>query len=762
MDGDLTFVGAQSILTTADNLTLAPAADLVLTPGGTARVMTTTGVRIQSDDYVSQTTGWGVSYAGGGDFRYLYADEMHAKSFIADLEQALAGGQIISKSVAPLWQAFIAPAPGQPAPGGVYVEAFKGFDGFHVFADGDIVLIRQFSRTGTSLNIANCWGTVTFSSEDTDAHWQAYNFYRSAAPNAGTMATDTVIGAGTLVLDFGTTGNGYLESNAIDGAMAEYAPYHQIVSWTTHPNSGKVVRTRLGNLKGIFNVANEYGLYAGAGILDASQYLRISDQAAELHNISLKMFDGAVNTVLISPTAPSFAMGSTLPTAYGTGTGIWMGKDTAYKFRVGDPAGTRLQWTGTALEIYDAKFTMSGASSAIAIGTTPPTSASAGTGIWIDRTGMYGLAANVVQAKFDAATGAITAGAGNTILNSSGVFIKTTTDFTWTNINAYNFIRPDNTLVGRLYATYYAATGEQQVGIDVPATSGTISQLVLQANSPTTKQAWVSLGAKSGSTAIQITGVVDDDTGTPYWQIDGASLTIYEHGLNVGSATGAGPGCISVSGVAALTTPAESWVGPSATAIHFQGGLISIGTITAYANASLTLLGGGAGGVTVAFSNAAVALPGGLSLKTGYGVGYLACQNAAGNAGAPLYSQSMNLFYSRAAGVVHFDDPSDATLKKNIKSLPSGALSKINALKPRMYQMRAGANHHRKDDHTRQLTGWIADEFEQVFPDAVSHDDVGNFKSLNTSCIHEWTVAAIQELSAKVDVLEARAKSKVS
>jgi hypothetical protein len=214
--------------------------------------------------------------------------------------------------------------------------------------------------------------------------------------------------------------------------------------------------------------------------------------------------------------------------------------------------------------------------------------------------------------------------------------------------------------------------------------------------------------------------------------------------------------------VAALTTPAESWVGPSATAIHFQGGLISIGTITAYANASLTLLGGGAGGVTVAFSNAAVALPGGLSLKTGYGVGYLACQNAAGNAGAPLYSQSMNLFYSRAAGVVHFDDPSDATLKKNIKSLPSGALSKINALKPRMYQMRAGANHHRKDDHTRQLTGWIADEFEQVFPDAVSHDDVGNFKSLNTSCIHEWTVAAIQELSAKVDVLEARAKSKVS
>lgn len=48
IDGDITFVGTQSILTTAGNLTLAPAADLVLTPAGTALVKLTSAVRILS------------------------------------------------------------------------------------------------------------------------------------------------------------------------------------------------------------------------------------------------------------------------------------------------------------------------------------------------------------------------------------------------------------------------------------------------------------------------------------------------------------------------------------------------------------------------------------------------------------------------------------------------------------------------------------------------------------------------------------------
>jgi hypothetical protein len=79
-------------------------------------------------------------------------------------------------------------------------------------------------------------------------------------------------------------------------------------------------------------------------------------------------------------------------------------------------------WDGATYTVAGdvASLSLSGAAY-IAIGATPPTSASAGTGLWIDRTGIYGLAAGVVQAKFDAATGKITAGAGAAILDSSGI-----------------------------------------------------------------------------------------------------------------------------------------------------------------------------------------------------------------------------------------------------------------------------------------------------------------------------------------------------
>ena len=45
-------------------------------------------VAVQTNSYASQLTGWRATYAGEADFRYLFVDEMHAKSFIADLEQA--------------------------------------------------------------------------------------------------------------------------------------------------------------------------------------------------------------------------------------------------------------------------------------------------------------------------------------------------------------------------------------------------------------------------------------------------------------------------------------------------------------------------------------------------------------------------------------------------------------------------------------------------------------------------------------------------
>ena len=42
-------------------------------------------------------------------------------------------------------------------------------------------------------------------------------------------------------------------------------------------------------------------------------------------------------------------------TSYANGTGLWTGDDGGlYKFRIGNPQGARLQWTGSSLEVYNA------------------------------------------------------------------------------------------------------------------------------------------------------------------------------------------------------------------------------------------------------------------------------------------------------------------------------------------------------------------------------------------------------------------------
>lgn len=82
----------------------------------------------------------------------------------------------------------------------------------------------------------------------------------------------------------------------------------------------------------------------------------------------------------------------------------------------------QLDISGNAL--ISNKLKMEGASSAITIGATPPTSATVGTGIWLDRTGLYGLAASVQQVVISATTGQITAGAGDVVLDAEGLHLE--------------------------------------------------------------------------------------------------------------------------------------------------------------------------------------------------------------------------------------------------------------------------------------------------------------------------------------------------
>ena len=215
------------------------------------------GFRSLSPNFTSETTGWNITYDGNADFRRIFADELHVRAFIADIEQALAGGQIISKSVALLQRDFTAPT-AIDGTAYLYVEDLPGFDGTQAFESGDYVRMRFIDRSGGGLIVDDIWGTVT-SYADQGGGYQRWTFTLKDGPITG-----VIIREGAIVLDYGKTGQGYHEITTID---TKFSPYAQVVTWATNPwtPANLTVRTRTGNLNGITDpvmTPSGWGLYS--------------------------------------------------------------------------------------------------------------------------------------------------------------------------------------------------------------------------------------------------------------------------------------------------------------------------------------------------------------------------------------------------------------------------------------------------------------------------------------------------------------------
>lgn len=158
---------------------------------------------VGSDNYASQLTGWKITYEGAADFRYVYTDQMHAKAFIADLEQALAGGQIITKSVATLAAPFTVPNPGETAD--ITLHDLPSAHGMAFAEDGDIIRLRSFSRAAGELTITDAWGTVTDYVDNADGT-QTWTFTRSGSivydtPVVRATSTASITAATTLTIN---------------------------------------------------------------------------------------------------------------------------------------------------------------------------------------------------------------------------------------------------------------------------------------------------------------------------------------------------------------------------------------------------------------------------------------------------------------------------------------------------------------------------------------------------------------------------------
>jgi len=98
---------------------------------------------------------------------------------------------------------------------------------------------------------------------------------------------------------------------------------------------------------------------------------------------------------------------------------------------------------------------------------------------------------------------------------------------------------------------------------------------------------------------------------------------------------------------------------------------------------------------------------------------------------------------------------SDQRLKENIRDLDDG-LDVVMALKPRKFDWKDGKGKNKKGDR-----GWIAQEFEQVFPDMINEwadpapEGEEPYKSVAADLI-PVLVKAMQEQQTMIESLKAR------
>jgi hypothetical protein len=136
--------------------------------------------------------------------------------------------------------------------------------------------------------------------------------------------------------------------------------------------------------------------------------------------------------------------------------------------------------------------------------------------------------------------------------------------------------------------------------------------------------------------------------------------------------------------------------------------------------------------------------------------------SSADESGYHLYSTGAGAyrFYVNLAGTIFATSTtisaiSDQRLKENVRDIDAG-LPEIMALKPRKFDWKPGQGRDKKDDR-----GWIAQEFEQVFPDMIAEwkdpapEGEEPYKAVNADLI-PVLVKAIQEQQAQIEDLKTR------
>jgi len=206
------------------------------------------------------------------------------------------------------------------------------------------------------------WFTVTTVTDNTT--------YYTYACRVESGSTGNVYTAGQAIVNFGVTGEGYL----LLEATGTGAPYFSVRTTSATPWTGatNLEHVRMGNLNGNWGYV------------------------ADIYGVAIGKYDTNLPNITVDPT-------------------------NGLRIRSYNSAEPLLQLDTSGNALLKNKLKLSGDSSAIAIGATPPTASNAGTGIWIDKTGLYTMNANNVQIKIDATTGILYAADEGMSIDDDGI-----------------------------------------------------------------------------------------------------------------------------------------------------------------------------------------------------------------------------------------------------------------------------------------------------------------------------------------------------
>lgn len=246
---------------------IAAEGDLPITANGNVTIDAGLGdiltpSQLSADNWISGVTAWGITPAGAGDFRILTADELRVEVFVSEIQRALAGEQIIGKSLAILAADF---TPNQVVDGTATLTVYDlpNAPDAQVFAPGDYIGIKYVVTSGGGLTVGEAIGTVSNYADLADG-LQSWTFTTKVAiPVAVTIKQEAV------AVDYGVSGDGIWRVSALDPSGA---PHASVETWTGLPNN-RTVQTRLGNLDGIAGQSG-YGLFAGN---PAGEFIRINE-----------------------------------------------------------------------------------------------------------------------------------------------------------------------------------------------------------------------------------------------------------------------------------------------------------------------------------------------------------------------------------------------------------------------------------------------------------------------------------------------------